>query len=79
MNQIIEVLNKCDVTHFEGMQVGWYYDEGENTIVFYDFFDDHLFNVFNEIQFTFENSTLCFTLENGVNIQLDLYKLQRIK
>lgn len=45
---------------------------------FYDSFDDQLFTVFNEIQFTFENSVLCFMLENGMNIQLDLYKLQYI-
>ena len=79
MNQIIKVLNKCDIAHFEGMQVGWFFDEEENIIVFYDSFDDRLFNVFNEIQFTFNNSVLCFTLESGMNVQLVLYKLQRIK
>ena len=78
MNQIIKVLNKCDVAYFEGVSLGWFFDEEQNTIAFYDSFDDHLFTVFNEIQFTFNNSELCFTLENGMNIQLDLYKLQCI-
>ena len=78
MNQIIEVLNKCDVAYFEGMSLGWYFDEEENTITFNDHFGDELFTVFNEIQFTFNNSALCFTLENGMNIQLDLYNLQCI-
>ena len=78
MNQIIEVLNKCDVAYFEGMSLAWFFDEEENTIAFYDSFDDHLFTVFNEIQFTFNNSVLCFTLENGMSMQLDLYKLQCI-
>ena len=78
MNQIIEVLNKCDVAYFEGMSLGWFFDEEENIITFNDNFGDELFTVFNEIQFTFENSELCFTLENGMNVQLDLYNLQRI-
>ena len=78
MNQIIEVLNKYDVAYFEGMSICWFFDEEENTIAFYDSFDDHLFTVFNEIQFTFNNSALCFTFEDGDEIQLDLYKLQCI-
>ena len=78
MNQIIEVLNKCDVAYFEGMSLGWCFDEEENTITFNNHFGDELFTVFNEIQFTFNNSVLCFTLENGVSIQLDLYNLQCI-
>ena len=78
MNQIIEVLNKCDVAYFEGMSLGWFFDEEENTITFNDNFGDELFTVFNEIQFTFNNSEICFTLENGMNIQLDLYNLQPI-
>jgi len=78
MNQIIEVLNKCDVAYFEGVSLVWFFDEEENTITFYDSFDENLFTVFNEIQFTFNNSALCFTLEDGDEIQLDLYKLQCI-
>lgn len=78
MNQIIEVLNKCDVAYFEGMLLSWFFDEEENTITFYDSFDENLFTVFSEIQFTFNNSVLCFTLEDGDEIQLDLYNLQRI-
>ena len=78
MNQIIEVLNKCDVAYYDNISLTWFFDEEENTITFYDSFNDHLFTVFNEIQFTFKNSELCFTLENGMNIQLDLYNLQLI-
>lgn len=78
MNQIIEVLNQCDVAYFDDISLGWFFDEEENTITFNDHFGDGLFTVFNEIQFTFENSELYFTLENGMNIQLDLYKLQCI-
>lgn len=78
MNQIIEVLNKCDVAYFDDISLGWYFDEEENTITFNDHFGDELFTVFNEVQFTFNNSELCFTLENGMNIQLELYNLQCI-
>ena len=78
MNQVIEVLNKCDVAYFKGMSLGWVFDEEENTINFNDHFGDELFTVFNEVQFTFDNSVLCFTLENGNEIQLDLYNLQCI-
>ena len=78
MNQIIEVLNKCDVAYFDDISLGWFFDEEENTITFNDNFGDELFTVFNEIQFTFNNSEICFTLENGMNIQLDLYNLQPI-
>ena len=78
MNQIIEVLNKCDVAYFNDISLGWYFDEEENTITFNDNFGDHLFTVFNEVQFTFDNSVLCFTLENDKNIQLDLYNLQAV-
>lgn len=78
MNQIIKVLNQCDVAYFDDISLSWFFDEGENTVTFYDSFEDHLFTVFNDTQFTFENSELCFTLENGMNIQLDLYKLQCI-
>lgn len=78
MNQIIEVLNKCDVAYYNDVSLTWFFDEEENTITFYDSFGDESFTVFNEIQFTFKDSELCFTLENGMNIQLDLYNLQRI-
>ena len=78
MNQIIEVLNKCDVAYFDNISLTWFFDEEENIITFNDHFGDELFTVFNEIQFTFKDSELCFMLENGMNIQLDLYKLQCI-
>lgn len=34
MNQIIQVLNQCDVAYFEGMSLAWFFDEEENTIAF---------------------------------------------
>lgn len=34
MNQIVEVLNKCDVAYFDGTLLNWFFDEEENTIAF---------------------------------------------